>query len=363
MSTVVTAADAAHFLSLVPHLLGYTPTRSLVLVPMASGRSLGAMRVDLPAAHVDPDAAASSMIGLVCRISGADAVVAVAYTPARIARGLPTARLIAAIERSADACGIAVSDALTVAANGWGSHFDRDLPPGGRPLADLTVRTAPPPGDQTFGADLPEVAPAALESVEAAMTSLESSLAVLCGIPGLGRIDRVDPAALEAACALDDLPTFYEDALRWDATAIDPMRAALMAWCLARPSLRDIGVVQWSSDQAGGELAARAQLRWEEGEEYPPDLACVMWGEGSRPDPDRLDAALALVREVAARSPERLRAGALATAAWLSWALGRSTHADRYADQAEALDPKNGLAEIVRSFVRHSHLPDWAFER
>ncbi|WP_314854580.1 DUF4192 family protein, partial [uncultured Microbacterium sp.] len=48
MSLTVKAADAAQFLSLVPRLLGFTPTQSLVLVPMARGRSLGAMRLDLP---------------------------------------------------------------------------------------------------------------------------------------------------------------------------------------------------------------------------------------------------------------------------------------------------------------------------
>ena len=50
MTTIVKAANAAQFLSLVPKMLGYRPTRSLVLIPFAGSRSIGAMRFDLPTA-------------------------------------------------------------------------------------------------------------------------------------------------------------------------------------------------------------------------------------------------------------------------------------------------------------------------
>ncbi len=364
MSTIVTAADSAHFLALVPRLLGYTPSESLVIVPMARGRSLGAMRVDLPPDDADPDATASTVIGMLCRIADAEAFAAVVYTAASARRRLPRADVAQALERSADACGLDVIDVLTVAGTGWGSHLDEHLPPGGRPLDELSRRLPPLEGDQNDGATLPGVDPGAVESVAAALDSLESALAVLCGIPAAhGTSSRIDPAALEAACALDDLPALYEEALTWDAATLDPMRAAVLAWCLARPSLRDVGIVQWSSDRHGGDEALDAQRRWEDGEEYPADLAAAMWGEGPRPDPARLETALELVRQVAARTPERHRAGALATAAWLAWALGRSTHADRYATVALDLDRGHGLADIVRSFVKAAHLPDWAFER
>ena len=66
---------------------------------------------------------------------------------------------------------------------------------------------------------------------------------------------------------------------------------------------------------------------------------------------------------VAALTAAPRRAGALAVCGWLSWALGRSTHADRYARKALAAEPDHGLASIVRSFVSAAHLPDWAFRR
>lgn len=374
MSLTVKAADAAQFLSLVPRLLGCTPTRSLVIVPMSGGRSLGAMRLDLPPDEF-VDAVASHAIGMLCRIGEADALLAVVYTDevAAGAKRLPGAELLAALDEKADAGGLRLVDALTVAADGWGSHHDPSVPPGGRPLAELRVHAAAaaaladagvdaaPAGDQSSGAALPRVAQGARRAVAQALQSLGSALEVICGIPSVtGASTRIDPAALEAACELDDLPALFEAALTWHPTD-HPMRAAMLGWCLARPSLRDIALVQWASDEGGGDLAMEAQRRWEDGAEYPADLASVMWGEGPRPASERLEAALSLAREVAALVPKAQRPGPLAVCAWLSWALGRSSHADRYAAMALSIDRRHGLADIVRSFAQAGHLPDWAF--
>lgn len=370
MPTTVKAADAAQFLALVPRLLGYTPTRSLVLVPMAGNRSVGAMRLDLPPGD-DPQTVgrlAASVVGMVCRVSGADAFVAVVFTDESASVGLPHGRLVNALRRRAEAGGLAVLDALVVGSGGWGSHFDPDLPGGGHPLSVLQTTTPldlpVAAGDQSTGATLPPHRAAERRLVGAAVASLRTSLEVLCGIPAdAGRVGRVDPAALEAACELDDLPRLFEQALRWDAGALPPMRAAMLAWCLSRPALRDVALVQWATDVVGGEDALDAQRRWEDGEEYPADLASVMWGDGPRPEPDRLESGIELTRHVAALAPKRLRPGALSACSWLSWALGRSTHAERYAELALEIEPDHGLSDIVRSFVIAGHLPDWAFRR
>lgn len=60
---------------------------------------------------------------------------------------------------------------------------------------------------------------------------------------------------------------------------------------------------------------------------------------------------------IAAHTPRHERAGALSVCAWLSWALGRSTHAERYAALARELDPTHGFADIVARFVAAGHLP------
>ena len=88
MTTIVKAANAAQFLSLIPKMLGYRPTRSVVLIPFAGARSIGAMRFDLPdeAESEEVDRIAATLIGMVCRLPEADAVAMVAYTDARIRR-------------------------------------------------------------------------------------------------------------------------------------------------------------------------------------------------------------------------------------------------------------------------------------
>jgi hypothetical protein len=393
MNTIVKAANAAQFLSLVPKMLGYRPARSLVLIPFAGARSIGAMRFDLPtAAESDEiDRIAATLIGMVCRLPDADAVAAVIYTDESFGTdGMPHGEFVDALEGRAHACGIRVTDALCVAADAWGSHFDPTLPDEGRALEELgdepggAEHLAIAEGDQATGAELPRVDLAESERTARALAALEAAVRLLCGPDATrGRADgsagrvakaaasgdesaddrRVDPQALAAVCTLDDLPTLYEEALGWEAASLAPFDAAALTWCLARPALRDIALVQWCGGMGAGDEALDAQLRWEAGEEYPAHLAMQMWGEGERPDPDRLEAALALSRRIASAAPPAVRAGPLATCAWLAWALGRSTHAERYAMLACEIEPEHGLAEIVRSFVLAGHLPDWAFKR
>ena len=51
----------------------------------------------------------------------------------------------------------------------------------------------------------------------------------------------------------------------------------------------------------------------------------------------------------------------MAAAAWLSWALGRSTHAAHYLDQALATDSELTFAQLLRTVVDAGMLPDWSF--
>lgn len=388
MTTTVKAASAAEFLSLVPRMLGFRPSDSLVLIPFDGSRSLGAMRVDLPRRDVDDppalEGAASTLLGMMCRVPHADGFAMVVYTEVRFADEgeAPHRRLIQALERHADSCGVRVTDALCVAPDAWGSYLDPLSPDTGRPLSDLdwepeAISDLPEPdADQRIGSTLPEIAAIDQQAADRASRAFAAAVEVVCGPDAATTLSttstststadpaedrRVDPQALAAVCALDDLPGLFEDALSWDAASLPPFDAAMLGWCLARPSLRDVALVQWSGSLSSGDDALAAQLRWEAGEEYPTHLAMRMWGEGDQPDPERLQRALDLVRHVAALAPRELKPGALSTAAWLSWALGRSTHAEQYALHACEIDPEHGLAEIVLSFVGAGHLPDWAF--
>lgn len=384
MTTLIKAKSADEFLSLVPQLLGFHPTRSLVLVPFQKKRTLGAMRVDLPSAvdSAELDRLASTFVGMLCRIDAADGVAVITYTDEPFAddRALPHRALVDALLVRIEACGLRLTDALCVAADAWGSYLDPSCPAGGYALAELGMTSIEAPGvevidgDQSAGAELPRVDLAARERAGRALSELHGAIRLLVGDDqaGSGAIDeppdeqdppRVNPQALVAVCALNDMPTLFEEALWWDADDLAPYDVAVLAWCLARPALRDVALSQWTKGFDAGDEALDAQLRWEDSGEYPQLLAQHMWGEGAQPDADRLRAALQVSRRIAAVVPRAVRPGPLATCAWLAWALGQSTHAMVYAQLACEIEPEHGLAAIVASLVADGRIPDWSFHR
>jgi hypothetical protein len=373
MTTIFRAASAADFLALVPRLLGYRPTRSLVLIPFDSNRTLGALRLDLPEGS-DPvhlDRTSSTIMGMVCKVSHADAVALVAYTDAAFAAsdGVPHDAVAAALLSAADRCGLRVSEALCVAADGWGSYLDPGCPDTGHPLTEIPydheafVDEPMPVHDQRGGADLPEVDLAERERLGRAFGEIDAAMGSLFGEGERREEPRIAPAALVTVCRMDDVPLLFEEALAHDPGELDPYEAGALVWCLMRPGLRDVALVQWARDLAAGDEAFEAQLRFTDGEAYPEHLAAPIWGDAPSPDPDRLQAALSLTRRLAAAAPRATRPGILAAAAWLAWALGRSTHAGRYAELAREIEPDHVMAGIVLTFAANGHLPEWVYRR
>ncbi len=409
MQTVIKAAGAADFLALLPALAGYTPTRSLALVAFRGSRTLGVLRVDLPPHDADAQTVsrcAATFIGLVCRLRDADGVVPVVYCDEQLypeAGGgtdgpLAHAALLAAVMQRADACGLRVSDALCVASDAWCSYLEASG--SSHPLTELDASparaavpggTARVSGDQATGIELPTADFAERERVGVAIERLTHALdAMLSGDdwpttgstrPGSAWLDGAtvtlerasrgitlpgDGATLGTAGALGalcDVPALFEDALGTAPDDLGPDVSAALLLCLARPSMRDVALSQWSFDLDTGDEVLEAQLAWQDGVEFPSHLAAHMIGEGPQPDIARVQTALTLVRHLAAVAPKSLRPAPLTVAAWLSWALGRSTHAAAYLDLVRAIDANYGLAQIVSSMVSAGHLPEWAFER
>jgi hypothetical protein len=217
MTTIIRADGPARFLSLVPHLLGFAPTSSLVLIPFSGRRSAGAMRFDLPvdAADEDIDRIAATCIGMVCRIEDADAVAVVVYAsmplqgPAGAPADLPQRALVDAIAVRADTCGLELRDALCVADDAWARYDDPGSVPVLESLDDLNAEPAGPlpplrPGDQTAGCDLPTVPASLVGRTTRALEALDRAVLVLCddedAMADRARGGaRVDPQALVAA--------------------------------------------------------------------------------------------------------------------------------------------------------------------
>lgn len=401
MQTVIKAKTAADFLALVPALAGYTPVRSVALVAFHGARTLGVLRVDVPPPGADAEAlasAAATFIGLVCRLPDADGIAPVVYCDEQLfpsdSRRPPHAALIDALRRCADACGLVVKDALCVAADAWCSYLEPGTP--AHPLSELDAAAARAPlptgtiptrGDQHSGVELPTMSSIEQERVEGAVERLTQALQALGGC-GLGDdtdpVDWLDdsrttfgppasgiPTPRDAAVsdtaralgALCNVPALFENALEAEPHELGLDTIAALLICLERPPMRDAALTQWAFDLEAGERLLDAQIAWEDGADFPPHLAAHMLGAGPRPDIARIEAALGLVRYLAAIAPTPLRCAPLTVAAWLSWALGRSTHASAYLALVREIDPDYGLAEIVSTMVENGHLPNWAFDR
>lgn len=391
MTTVVKAKDPASFLRLVPVLAGFTPRQSIALVPFRRKRSAAVMRMDIPRASVTerldgvPDFAEAAM-ALIERVPGADGVAIVVYTDDEAAHTpegvvLPHDDLVEALRDAAEDHDLRLIEALCVTPGGWGDYLDglprlRPMPdavteaelglepaPNRRPESAGRVTSTRPVtvGDQHSGAALPDVGLAVKEQVGQALRHLETTLdRVQCGVAAPASDEH--PHAIEMLELMDDLPAFFETVVTPSAEDPSPFRTAALIWSLNQPFLRDAALVQWARDLDTGALAlAEQHLCAETGMRPLPEIAETFMGRGPRPDPERLSRALDRVRTAAASAPRAQRAAVLTSAAWLSWALGRSTHADHLLATAHDLDPELTLIGVLRSVLDRVGLPPWAF--
>ena len=367
MTTVLKAADSAHFLSLVPALAGFTPRQSIMLVPFEGSRAHGAIRVDVPPHDAEIYDFVDAAIGLVSRVRRTDAVALVGYTDGppqhtRVGIVLPHSVLVEDLLAVAVDSGLRIVDALCVMASDWSSYLDDE--PALRSLDEIPE--APPvpgigdiSGDQAGGAALPEIDLAEKERVGQALSDLMDVL----DHEHPSRRARENPQAIDAAFLLDDLPLFFETALERPEN-LPPFVSAALLWCLNRPTFRDAALVQWATDLSTGIDVLDAQLAFSsQGTAIPPELGQIFMGQGASPDADRLRLALTLVRNAAARAPRAFRAAPLTVAAWLSWALGRSTHAAHYLEDASEIDPEYSLARLLSALISAAVLPEWTFRR
>ena len=365
MTTIIRTTEPADLLGLVPLLAGFTPTQSLVMLPFHGARTQGAMRVDLPDPDVDHDAFAEAALQALLQVPQIDAAALVVYTD-EVAQSIPDGLLlphlpfIEALLDVGTQAGLRIVEALCVTPQGWADYLD-DLPfvraldsirhPSGVPgIGDVT-------GDQLSGADLPPSDLVEREHVGRALRELEDAL------DGPAGADHNPLALMVAEVVLDDLPCFAE-ALLEIPSGDDAYSCAALLWCLSKPTLRDAILVQWATDLDFGRDALAAQLRFSGGHGVVPDvIGGVFLGRGPLPDADRLGCALQVVRSAAARAPRDAKPGALTAAAWLAWALGRSSHAGRYVDQALEIDPEHSMAALISSMLSAGMLPEWALKR
>ncbi|TDW29154.1 DUF4192 domain-containing protein [Cryobacterium psychrophilum] len=384
--TIVKTSEAFDFLALVPQLVGFQPEQSMVLVAFRGNRTCGALRFNLPEA----DAAAkvlrriaTTLIGTLCKIPGVDAVVPVAYTGESFteANGIPQERFMGCLVKRAEMSGFLVRDALCVGADAWGSYLDPHCPASGRSLGFITdsrVHEPPPPGARgsigtlASGTELPRVSPAQRERV-AREYRRYAGLHAPSGPPA-----ELLPVVGEVLDSVD----IAEDALTWDTAALHANVVARLVFVLQGAGNRDQVMLQFAFGREVGENArAVNQYYWalqavtgrdlddlvieQHQRGISPEAAVIgdlMLGlTDQRPDPERIERGIALLKLVVASAPRPTRTAPLCMLAWLSWALGRGSVAAIFIDRALAIDPSYGMAVLLHRMLSSGLLPDWVY--
>jgi hypothetical protein len=344
MTTILKAHRASDFLALVPFLVGFRPRNSVVLVAFRGNRTRAALRFDLPGTSSSAECRriAATMIGMLCKLPGADAVVPVAYTDDAVSTGpdLPHAPIMTALMRAAERAGFRVRDALCVAADAWGSYLDADHPPLARSLDEI--------GASTIGEGIPAADRVALGAVDDGASLPAVDLATAERVARLLRRYRTGHRLSDF-----DAVRRVELSLGLTAETIEDRDAALLLLVLQAPAMRDAAMLQFAFGTRAGLAAVIGDRR---------RSAALLCGDGPRPDPDRIRRAIAVLKAVAARAPRSARPAPLCVLAWLHWALGRGSVAGLFVDRALAIDPTHSMAGLLRAMFDSGALPQWAFE-
>lgn len=413
-TTIVKAHEPGDFLALVPELLGFIPERSIVLVAFRGNRSCGAMRFNLPRpgeSRAVQKRIATTVIGMVCKIQGADAMVPVVYTDRSIAQfdRLPNDTFVGIVMERARVSGFLVRDALCVGADGWGSYLEPAA--GVHPLSEISqssIRSAAPERLQRplavlrSGAELPVVAKPTKEKCARLLRRYQNAL-------------ESDEAALELLTLYGDVldpVEFVENARGWNPASLDAQNAAALLFLAQGPAQRDQMMLQFAFGREVGVVLGEANLRYlllqratglsldeivraeeaarlarrsampggdlregmrEDSLDGSPSISLVDNADADcgsdlilglrteRPDPDQVQHAIELLKTAVALAPRALRPAPLCMLAWLSWSLGAGSVAGMFLDQALAVDAQYGMALLLHTLIGSGRLPEWAY--
>lgn len=364
MTLVLKVGGPTDLLAIVPALVGFSPRDSVVFVAFRGRRTCGAIRFGLPGSSsgVVQKRVATSMIGTLCKLPRVDGVAIAVFTDAAFDGGseVPGARFAALLERQVERSGFELRESLCQAADGWASYLDPVVPPGGRPLSEVLDSPVAAAAAKEVG---PPANEAAVSRVVDAPADVVQRVAEQIGRYGDLRERWLD-GLIEAPAEfleLEDPAAFVERALDWDDADVGA-HGALLLFLVQSAAVRDLVMLQWARDRAFGEwMWDRApELESLDGS-FAQATADVMMGLGERPDPERLERGIARMLVLVARVRGAHRLAPLCMLAWLNWALGRGSQAGAHVDEARAIDPDYGMAELLDTMLGNGMLPEWAF--
>lgn len=347
--TVVRARQPRDLLAALPYVLGYHPSRSLVIAGTGGGRLGPTARLDVADVATAPTEAAGYVAELLVT-AGVHHVTLAVYDD-------DPAEWVAEFARVLEAAGVQVVGSWQVCEHAYW------------PLSDPALRTPI--------ADL-EAAPISAELVLAGVSPAPRRDSLLDGLspyprPLQARLAR-SAAALEPlsdgdrrqvvrlwASLLGDSEHPAPPAPRSNAPRrpVGDRSTAILLAGLIDPSCRDVFMLATTSPLPPGEAGhvalagggAQAVDGW--------------WTPGLTPPPDeeRLDAAIETMSHLARAATGPALGYAWAVLGQLHWWVGDGVRANLSVERALALAPDNRLGQLVDAVLRHGMPPPWISTR
>lgn len=327
MNTVnqrVRLSGPAEIVEAVPHLVGFHPKDSLVVVALkGKRRRVGVVaRIDLP----DPEhvVACADYVVDFLRRDGASSAIAVCYPPDRGRDHPAVAALAAALRDRFDAVGLAIADLLCVSDGRWWSLLCDDpkcCPSGGTPIDD--GRTS-------------QVAAAMAVAGRVTLGSREELAGMLRPVGGLAGTAMHGALSRATAAFNARLAAGRRDVLARE--SVDLLAAAVQQRLDARP-------VPLGVEDAARLVVGLADVRVRD--------EAISWFEG-----DWGDAALGMFSELVRMAVPPFDTTPLTVLAWLSYLRGDGAFAGMALDRILESGTGNGLVPYLDALLRGGIGPD-----
>ncbi|MGO3832779.1 MAG: DUF4192 family protein [Microbacteriaceae bacterium] len=362
--TVVRCESPADFLASLPVLLGYVPEDSIVLTLFEGSQAKSAARFDLPQADVPLESTQldRAMLELIEQHPWVSAVALVAYCSDSFANqpGAPHALLAMWLERALEMHGTPVRELACVASDGWAVYRSSEASSGGNPLSEIAhsqfvkrkglTGFSPPEPLRELGS-LPHPQPKLASALRQA----------------LARAETVPPKALTA----DHMQAMLQQCHQALSEGLSPGTAQETASFVHTCSELETWLTPVLLIAAGGvgepltvdDDLAQTFLEFVQDDAKttrPTVVKRLKLFSSERLEPSQLRATVQTLTEVAAHTPDALRPGVLALAAWAWWMGGMTTPAITLLREAAGIDPHQASVTIVQELCE-SGPPLWAF--
>lgn len=360
----LSVTDAEGVLSLVPHMLGFHPRESLVVL-ITQGNALEAtLRIDLPAERIGLTATrrlARQLVDYMRAAPDADGACLVIYTgQQRKADGLPRQEFIDVVATQLQRCGYRIADAWLVGRGSWWSYLCSDpacCPASGRPLEEvqlsdanlrMVVEGSSPVAELWDGSSA-----GSWPTVEAVREVVQAQREAGDGWKGIIR-------GLERWCAaLDQEPEELLNRLR-----SNPTDTGVLLASLGEHLVRDALPFAAGASSSAARQALVGQLREAGTSVQLRDLGEFMLGHSSRaPRWTSLERLWDLGRGLLPAAQGEDRCALLCILAWIEWSKGHSSGAHALITTCRAEEPKYRLALLLDAFLARGMLPRWATNR